>query len=85
MGVVGFAKTNAGVLQTQEIKQINVGGEERLGRKAVIDRCEKSAKFLETDTPKITKMKINRAETCVVVEAAAISRSRKPNLERGQL
>jgi len=33
--------------------------------------CEKSAKFLETVSATITKLKINRAETFVVVEGAA--------------
>ena len=48
-----------------------VGREELMGREAVIDRCNKSAKFLETVSPTITKLKINRAETFVVVEGAA--------------
>jgi len=54
-----------------EIKWNNVGREERMGREAVIDRCDKSAEFLETVSTTITKLKINRAETFVVVEGAA--------------
>ena len=54
-----------------EIKWNIVGREELMGREAVIDRCDKSAKFLETVSPTITKLKINRAETCVIVEGAA--------------
>ncbi len=54
-----------------EIKWNIVGREELLGREAVIDRCDKSAKFLETVSSTITKLKIHRAETCVVVEGAA--------------
>ena len=54
-----------------EIKWNIVGGEELMGREAVIDRYDKSAKFLATVSATITKLKINRAETCVVVEGAA--------------
>ena len=54
-----------------EIKWNIVGREELMGREAVIYRCDKSAKFLETVSAIITKLKINRAETCVVVEGAA--------------
>ena len=54
-----------------EIKWNIVGREELMGREAVIDRCDQSAKFLETVSATITKLKINRAETCVVVEGAA--------------
>ena len=54
-----------------EIKWNIVGREELMGREAVIDQCDKSAKFLETVSPTITKLKINRAETCVIVEGAA--------------
>ena len=54
-----------------EIKWNIVGKEELVGREAVIDRCDKSAKFLETVSTISTKLKINRAETCVVVEGAA--------------
>ena len=53
-----------------ELKWDIVGKEELVGREAVIARCEASAKFLETVSPTITKLKINRAETCVVVEGA---------------
>ena len=55
----------------EEIKWYIVGTEELMGREAVIDRCDKSAKFLETVSATITKLKINRAETFVVVEGAA--------------
>jgi len=48
-----------------------VGREELIGREAVIDRCNKSAKFLESVSATITKLKIKRAETFVVVEGAA--------------
>ena len=54
-----------------EIKWNIVGREELMGREAVIDRCDKSAEFLETVSTTITKLKINRAETFVVVEGAA--------------
>ena len=54
-----------------EIKWNIVGREELVGREAVIDQCNKSAKFLETVSATITKLKINRAETFVVVEGAA--------------
>ena len=54
-----------------EIKWSIVGKEELVGREAVIDRCDKSAKFLEIVSTTITKLKIYRAETCVVVEGAA--------------
>jgi SnoaL-like domain len=54
-----------------EIKWNIVGREELVGREAVIDQCDKAAKFLETVSATITKLKIIRAETCVVVEGAA--------------
>jgi hypothetical protein len=54
-----------------EIKWNIVGREGLVGREAVIDQCDKSAKFLETVSVVITKLKINRAETFVVVEGAA--------------
>ena len=53
------------------IKWNIVGQEELKGREAVIARCDKSAKFLETVSTTITKLKIHRAETFVVVEGAA--------------
>jgi hypothetical protein len=55
----------------EEIKWNMVGGEELMGREAVIARCAGSAKFLETVSATITKLKINRGETFVVVEGAA--------------
>ena len=51
-----------------EIKWNIVDREELMGRKAVIDRCAEAAKFLETVSTTFTKLKINRAETFVVVE-----------------
>ncbi len=54
-----------------EIKWNIVGREELLGRAAVIARCEESAKFLETVSATLTKLKVIRAETCVIVEGAA--------------
>jgi len=54
-----------------EIKWNIVGRGELMGREAVIDSCDKSAKFLETVSTTLTKLKINRAETFVVVEGAA--------------
>ena len=54
-----------------EIKWNIVGREEHVGREAVIARCEESAKFLETASTTFTKLKINRSETCVVVEGVA--------------
>jgi len=54
-----------------EIKWTIVGREELAGREAVIDQCDESAKFLEAVSTTITKLKINHAETFVVVEGAA--------------
>ena len=54
-----------------EIKWTTVGNEELMGREAVIDRCDRSAKFLETVSTTFTKLKMNRAESFVVVESAA--------------
>ena len=56
---------------SDEIKWNIVGREELMGREAVIDRCEESAKYLGTVSTTFTKLKINRAETFVVVEGAA--------------
>ncbi len=56
---------------TDEIKWNIVGWKELVGRAAVIARCEESAKFLETVSATLTKLKIIRAETCVIVEGAA--------------
>ena len=42
-----------------------------MGREAVIDRCDQSAKFLETVSATITKLRIIRAEAFIVVEGAA--------------
>jgi len=54
-----------------EIKWNMIGQEELIGREAVIDHCNKSAKFLETVSSIITKLKTYRVETCVIVEGAA--------------
>ena len=54
-----------------EIKWNIVGREELMGREAVIDRYDGSAKFLETVSTAVTKLKIDRPETFVVVEGAA--------------
>jgi uncharacterized cupin superfamily protein len=54
-----------------EIKWNIVGREELRGRAAVMARCTDAAKFLETVAATITRLKINRAETCVIVEGAA--------------
>lgn len=54
-----------------EIKWNIVGREELVGRDAVIAHCVKSAKFLETVSPTVPKLKIHRAENCVLVEGAA--------------
>ena len=54
-----------------EIKWSIVGREELVGREAVIDQCDKSAKLLETVSATITKLKIIRAGTHVIVEGAA--------------
>ena len=50
-----------------EIKGNIVGREELVGREAVIARCAEAAKFLETVSTTSTKLKINRAETCVII------------------
>jgi hypothetical protein len=54
-----------------EIQWNIVGVEELVGRAAVIDRCGQSAKFLETVSATITKLKVRRAGTAVIVEGAA--------------
>ena len=54
-----------------EIKWNIVGREELIGRAAVIDQCDKSAKFLETVSSTITKLNSIRAGTIVIVEGAA--------------
>ena len=65
-----------------EIKWNIVGKEELMGRDVVIDRCDKSAKFLETVSATITKLKINRAETFVVVEGASQFQDRENQTSR---
>jgi hypothetical protein len=54
-----------------EIKWNMIGNEELIGREAVIDHCNKSAKFLETVSSTITKLKTYLVGTCVIVEGAA--------------
>lgn len=54
-----------------EIKWDLIGREELVGREAVIDQCNQSAKYLKTVSTTITKLKMTRAENCVVVEGAA--------------
>ena len=54
-----------------DIKWSIVGNEALVGREAVIDRCDESAKYLETVSTTFIKLKIARAETCVVVESIA--------------
>jgi hypothetical protein len=54
-----------------EIKWNMIGREELIGREAVINHCNKSAKFLETVSTTLTKPKIYHTETCVVLEGAA--------------
>lgn len=39
-----------------------------MGREAVINRYAEAAKFLATVSTTFTKLKINRAETCVIKE-----------------
>lgn len=54
-----------------EIKWNVVGKEELVGRAAIIDRCTDAAKFIETVTANLTKLKIHRAGSWVIVEGAA--------------
>jgi uncharacterized cupin superfamily protein len=54
-----------------EIKWNIIGREELMGREAVINKCAEGAKFLETVSTTDLKLKIYRAETCVIVEGAA--------------
>jgi hypothetical protein len=54
-----------------EIKWNMIGREELIGREAVIAHCNKGVKFLEIVSSTITKLKIYRAETCIIVEGAA--------------
>jgi hypothetical protein len=54
-----------------EIKWNIVGREELVGRAAIIDRCAFNAKFLETVSANLTRLKIHRAGTYVIVEGAA--------------
>jgi hypothetical protein len=56
---------------SDDIKWNIVGDEELVGRDAVIDRCEQSAKYLATVSTTFTKLKVTCAELCVVVESVA--------------
>ncbi len=59
-----------------EIKWNVVGKEELVGREAVINRSAQATRFLETVSATHSKLKIHRAEACVVVEGAAQFRDR---------
>ena len=59
-----------------EIKWNMIGREELIGREAVIAHCNKGLKFLETVSTTYPKLKIYRAETCVIVEGAAQFRNK---------
>lgn len=48
-----------------------VGGEELVGRDAVIGLCEQSAAYLATVATTFTQFKVMRAASCVVVESVA--------------
>jgi hypothetical protein len=54
-----------------EIKWNVVGKKEYVGREAVIARCEESTKFLETVSTLYDRLKLHRAEACVIVEGTA--------------
>ncbi len=54
-----------------DIKWNIIGRAELDGREAVIARCKESAKFLETVSSTLTKLKIICAETYILVEGAA--------------
>jgi hypothetical protein len=56
---------------TDEITGNIVGREALIGREAAIVQCAESAKFRETVSATLTKLKISRVEALVVVEAAA--------------
>ena len=63
-----------------EIQWNIVGREALIGREAVIDRCDNAAKFLETVSATITKLKIHRGGTSVVVEGAAQIQDREGHI-----
>jgi len=54
-----------------DIKWNAVGRKEYVGREAVMAQCEESTKFLATVTTLFDRLKIHRAETCVIVEGTA--------------
>ena len=64
-----FAETYP--FMADEIKWQVIGREELIGRTAVIDQCDKAAKFLGKVATTDLQLKIYRAETCVIVEGAA--------------
>lgn len=55
----------------EDIKWTQIGGEERIGREAVIAHCENGKKFLATVKSTITKLDTYRGEGFVVVEGGA--------------
>ena len=65
-----------------EIKWNLVGREELVGRAAVIDRCTKATKFLETVSATITKLKVVRTESGVLVEGAAHFQDQENQISR---
>lgn len=62
---------------TDDIKWTMIGREELIGREAVIAHCNQGLKFLETVSTTYPKLKIYRAETCVIVEGAAQFRDKE--------
>ncbi len=56
---------------TNNIKWNIIGEETLMGREAVINQCEQSAKFLEAATTTITKLKLNSGKNFVAVEGSA--------------
>jgi hypothetical protein len=71
---------------TDEIKWKVVGGEELIGKEAVIAKCEGSAKFLTTvSTTSFKAEHYPRGEPCSRGRRCTISGSEKSNLKRSQL
>ena len=65
-----------------QIKWNIIGKEELVGREAVIAKCGQAAKFLETVSTTIAKLKSFRAEPFVVVEGIAQFRDRENRTSR---
>lgn len=65
----GFAATYSSM--ADDIKWNIVGGQELVGRDAVIGMCEQSAAYLATVATTFMQFKVTRAEFCVVVESVA--------------